>query len=155
MRGRVILSLGGILLAGAVVALLALLGLPPLFVISWMLLILGIGIVTRELIIDDGEIWPPERPKRTRQSDVSRLAWAINTTTGMVGPALVRRVRAVVAHRLALRGLDLDDGDHGHRIDELLGSDIRSILDARAIHRDDLDRVLDAIDTLPPTLGRA
>src|SRR5690606_17909312 len=106
------------------------------------------------LVVEEGSSWPPPRPSHDRGSDVSRLAWAINSSTGVVGPGLVRRVRSVVVHRLAVRGLDLDDDSHRPRIDALLGEGIRSALDAPVIIREELDRILDAIEELPPTLER-
>lgn len=154
MRGRVILIACGVLAAAGFTAMLAALGLPPLFVVSWILVVVGVGIGTRIPVDDDARSWPPERPSRTQGSEVSRLAWAINSSTGVVGPALVRRVRTIASHRLAVLGLDLEtDADHP-RIDVLLGGGIRDILAVPAMRHDDLDRVLDAIESLPTTLER-
>lgn len=154
MRGRIILTICGVLLAGAFIAMLAAFGLPPLFVASWILVVLAIGLATRLAGGDDGRSWPPAPPQRTQNSEVSRLAWAINSSTDIVGPALIRRARAIVAHRLAIHGLDLDDDADHPQIDAVLGADIREILAARVMRRDDLDHILDTIENLSTTRER-
>lgn len=152
--GRVILIAFGVVAAAGFTTMLAALGLPPVFVVSWILVILAVGIGTRLSAGDDARSWPPERPSRTQGSEVSRLAWAINSSTGIVGPALVRRLRAIASHRLEILGLDLETVTDHPRIDVLLGGGIRDVLDAPAMRHDDLDRVLDAIENLPTTLER-
>jgi len=154
MKGRVVLGLIGAVASVALIAVLASFGLPPSFLAAWILLIVAVGVASRNLFDEDEPSWPPARPSQLRGSAISRLAWTINRRTGVVAAPLVRRVRSVVDHRLALRGLDLDDETHHARIDELVGPGLRTTLTAREIRREELDRVLDAMDRLPPELER-
>lgn len=151
MRGRIILAGLGIVLTGVVIWVLSLFGFPPMFVGAWLILIIAIGVITRQHGAEGVDTWPPAKPQPVfRGSDVSRLAWTINSRTGVAGRNLVRRVEAVLRHRLQLRGLDLDDETDAARIDMLLGDGIRTTLRSREVTRDDVVRVLDAIETIPP-----
>jgi len=153
MKSRIILATIGVAMTGILVWMMSLFGFPPTFLIAWLLLIAAIGVITRQPAGEDDGSWPPEKPLEVfRGSDVSRLAWTINTRTGVVGRNLVRRLEQVLRHRLELRGLDLDDEAHAVRIDALLGQGIRSALRSREVTRDDVIRVLDAIETIPPHL---
>ncbi|MFJ6531047.1 hypothetical protein [Microbacterium sp. NPDC091662] len=140
---------------GAVVALVVLLvlgqlGFPVPFVLAWMILVVGVVLACRQEFIEVGPVWPPEKPSRTsRGSEVSRLAWAINTRTGVAGHVVVRRVQSVLRRRLALRGLDLDDPTQHARIDVLLGEGVRDALHRREVRSTDIEIVLDAIDRIP------
>lgn len=153
MRGRIVLAIIGVATTGIIIWLMSLFGFPPTFLVAWLILIVAIGIITRQRGAEDDGSWPPEKPlEEFRGSDVSRLAWTINSRTGAVGRNLVRRLEAVLRHRLQLRGLDLDDEAHAHRIDALLGHGIRTALSSREVTRDGAIRVLDAIETIPPHL---
>jgi len=150
MKGRlVVLGIGGAL-AALVVLLLAQLGFPAPFVVAWLIVVLAIVLAFRQDFIEVGAAWPPVKPNRgTRSSEVSRMAWAINARTGVVGHAVVRRVQGVLRRRLAHRGLDLDDPAQHERIDVLLGHGVRDALHRREVQRTDIELVLDAIDRIP------
>ncbi|WP_298039124.1 hypothetical protein [uncultured Microbacterium sp.] len=153
MRGRVALTIIGLLGAAVVVWVLSLIGMPPLFVIAWLLLVGAVGIITRADESPEPDAWPPEKPQPDfRGSDVSRLAWSINTRNGAVGSMLVARLDALLRRRLQLRGLDIDEPGDAARIDALLGDGIRTALTAREVTRDDVERVLGAIETIPSHL---
>ena len=115
-----------------------------------VLLLLAVVAASRQVFVDEAVVWPPEAPRaESRGSDVSRMAWAINTRTGVAGHVVVRRVQGVVRRRLAHRGLDLDDPDDHPRIDAMLGDGVRASLHARDVQRADIERVLDALDRIP------
>ncbi|MEU4015466.1 hypothetical protein AB0E56_09375 [Microbacterium sp. NPDC028030] len=131
------------------VAALGALGVPVAFALSWAMIVLTIVLVSRQVFFDESSLWPPERARRPeRGSEVSRLAWSINSRTGVAGHVVVRRVQNVLRRRLALRGLDLDDPDARDDIDALLGAGVRDALHMREVRADDLERVLDAIERL-------
>lgn len=150
MKTRV-LGVGiGVVVAAAVVFLLGQLGFPMPFVAAWMIVILAIVLAGRQVFFDESASWPPEKPRRdSRGSDVSRLAWAINARTGVVGHVVVRRVQSVLRRRLAHRGLDLDDPHDHARIDAVLGEGVRDAFHRREVQRADVERVLDAIERIP------
>lgn len=153
MRGRMLLIGGCAAVAVAVVFVLDWLGFPVPFVVAWMLVLLTIGIIGRQAFVDEGAEWPPQKPSRTtRGSEVSRMAWAINTRTGVAGHLVVRRVQSVLRRRLAHRGLDLDDPEQHDRIDAMLGEGVREALHRREVRRTDIELVLDAIDRIPTDL---
>ncbi|MFJ2534067.1 hypothetical protein [Microbacterium maritypicum] len=148
-RRMLILGIGGVL-ALAVLLLLAQLGFPVPFVLAWMILVVAVAVACRQEFIEVGPAWPPEKPGRdSRGSEVSRMAWAINTRTGVAGHVVVRRVQGVLRRRLALRGLDLDDPTQHARIDALLGEGVRDALHRREVQRTDIEIVLDAIERIP------
>ena len=150
MKGRIVILGVGLVVAAVVAVLLGQLGFPVPFVVAWMVLILAIALAGRQVFFDESASWPPEKPRRDpRGSEVSRLAWAINSRTGVVGHVVVRRVHNVLRRRLAHRGLDLDDPDDHTRIDALLGEGVRGALHRREVQRADIERVLDAIERIP------
>lgn len=151
MRKRPAL-LGIVVLAVAAgLLLLSTWGVPLDFALSWVLIATVLVMVTRQAFVDGSASWPPPPPsKPVRGSEVARLAWSINSRTGIAGNAVVRRIDRVLRRRLARWGLDLDDHDHHDRIDLLLGADVRTLLLRREVRRTDIDRVLDALDRLPP-----
>ena len=150
MKARILVLGIGLVVAAAVAILLGQLGFPVPFVVAWMILILAIALAGRQVFFDESASWPPDKPRRDpRGSEVSRLAWAINSRTGVVGHMVVRRVQSVLRRRLAHRGLDLDDPDHHARIDALLGDGVRDTLHGREVQRADVERVLDAIERIP------
>ncbi len=148
-RRMLVLGIGGVL-ALAVLLLLGQLGFPEAFVLAWMILVAAVVLACRQEFIEVGPVWPPEKRSRNpRGSEVSRMAWAINTRTGVAGHVVVRRVQSVLRRRLALRGLDLDDPAQHARIDALLGEGVRDALHRREVQRTDIEIVLDAIDRIP------
>ncbi|WP_258132273.1 hypothetical protein [Microbacterium sp. MYb62] len=150
MKARLVLVGAGIVLAAALVVLLAPLGFPVPFVIAWIVVALVVALASRQVFFDEGDAWPPEEQKRVRRgSEVSRLAWAINSRTGVAGHMVVRRVQSVLRRRLVHRGLDLDDPAQHESIDALLGEGVRDSLRRREVTRTDIERVLDAMDRIP------
>ncbi|MFB8190905.1 hypothetical protein ACFC14_16430 [Microbacterium sp. NPDC055988] len=149
MTGRLILVGIGVVVAAVVLVLLVVIGAPVMFAVSWLLLVLTTALVSRQVFFEEGSIWPPERRRRAeRGSEVSRLAWSINSRTGLAGHVVVRRVQNVLRRRLALRGLDLDDPSHYAMIDALLGRGVRDALHKREVHAADLEQVLDAVERI-------
>ncbi|MEW2008572.1 hypothetical protein AB0300_03775 [Microbacterium sp. NPDC078814] len=149
MKGIVVTVISA-LIGAALLTVLIVLGVPAAFAVAWTLLLLAVVAATRQVFVDEAVVWPPEAPRaESRGSDVSRMAWAINTRTGVAGHVVVRRVQGVVRRRLAHRGLDLDDPDDHPRIDAMLGDGVRASLHARDVQRADIERVLDALDRIP------
>ncbi|MBN6192837.1 hypothetical protein JQN58_38825 [Aneurinibacillus sp. BA2021] len=151
MRARTVaIAAGCVLLAVALVLGLRAAGVPLAFAVSWTTVAAAVSLALRGVLVDDPVLWPPERPPReARGSEVSRLAWAINTRSGVAGTILVRRVQNVLRRRLAHRGLDLDDPADHAAIDALLGQGIRAGLSRREVRRDDIERALDALERIP------
>lgn len=153
MTARVLLLGGGAVVAVVVVFVLGWLGFPVPFVVAWMIVLLAIGVVGRQVFFDEGAAWPPAKPTRpSRGSEVSRMAWAINTRTGVAGHLVVRRVQGVLRRRLAHHRLDLDDPEQHARIDAILGDGVRDALRRREVRRTDIELVLDALDRIPNDL---
>jgi len=165
MKGRLLLLGVGAVVTVIVLVVLGVLGVPVAFGASWLLIVLAIVLVSRQIFFDEGPFWPPERRRHAeRGSEVSRLAWAINSRTGLAGHVVVRRVQNVLRRRLAHRGLDLDDPAQYAAIDALLGREVRDALHKREVHAADLERVLDAVERIAavpaqetdiPTAGNA
>ncbi|MDF2561514.1 MAG: hypothetical protein K0R99_2960 [Microbacterium sp.] len=165
MKGRLILLGVGAAVAAVVLALLGVLGVPMMFAVAWLLIVLTIALVSRQVFFDESAFWPPERRRSAeRGSEVSRLAWSINSRTGVAGHVVVRRVQDVLRRRLAHRGLDLDDPAQHAAVDALLGPGVRDALHKREVHAADLEKVLDAVeriaagaaeDTDTPTAAKA
>lgn len=150
MRGRIVLVAIGALLAAAVFAMLASFGFPLAFAVAWLVIAVTVIVAGRQAFVDEGDTWPPEAPPRdVRGSEVSRLAWAINSRTGVVGFAMVRRVQGTLRRRLAHHDLDLDDAADHARIDALLGEGVRVGLHSKEVRSSDIERVLDAVDRIP------
>ncbi|WP_297558148.1 hypothetical protein [Microbacterium sp.] len=150
MKRRILVLGVGAAVAVIVLLLLGQVGFPVPFVFAWMILAIAVVCACRQEFIEVGPVWPPEKPSRkTRGSEVARMAWAINTRTGVAGHVVVRRVQSVLRRRLALRGLDLDDPTHHARIDALLGGGVRDALHGREVRSTDIEIVLDAIERIP------
>ena len=150
MRGRIVLALLSALIAAGLLVVMLIFGVPAPFAVAWTLILLGIVAATRQAFVDEVVVWPPEAPRAEgRGADASRLAWAINTRTGVAGHVVVRRVQGVVRRRLGHLGLDLDDPQDHPRIDAVLGDGVRASLHAREVQRVDIERVLDALDRTP------
>ncbi|MFJ4175970.1 hypothetical protein [Microbacterium sp. NPDC089696] len=157
-RRVLLLALGAVLVVG-VPLLLTAVGAPYAFALSWALLAVALVLLSRPSLVDESGAWPPSEPSRTAPgSEVSRLAWAINSRTGIAGHAVVRRIDRVLRRRLARQGLDPDDPADQARIEELLGAGIRDLRKPGEVHRTDVDRILSALERLPdqgPPSGRA
>lgn len=89
----------------------------------------------------------PER----RGTEIARMAWSINTRTGMAGALITARVRRVLAHRLKRLGFDVENPDHRTQIDALVGRGVWDRLVGRDTNRTDIERALEAIARLSPT----
>lgn len=146
---RILLIVLGVAAGVVIVFLLDGLGVPVAFAAAWLLLIVAVGLLTRAGLLDDGS-WPPPRPeRRPRGSEVSRLAWSINSRTGAAGFVMSRRVERVLRRRLARLGVDLDDPAQSPAVDALVGEGVREVFTRPAVQRTDLERVMSAIDRLP------
>lgn len=150
MKGRIVLLGGGMVLALVVLLLLAQFGVPFPFALAWILVVVTIGVVSRQAFFDETHAWPPdERALPVRGSDVSRLSWSLNGHTGVAGHVVVRRVERIVRRRLSHRGFDLDDPGQYTEIDALLGAGIRTIFQQKVVRLTDIERALDAAEKLP------
>lgn len=119
MTGRLI---GAAVTALVVALVLAVVGLQGWFAAAWGLAAGILVAISGAPAHDDLASWPPPLPaERPAGSEVSRLTWAFNPTTGEAGPMVVRRLRRIAEHRLSRLGLDLADPDDHARIDALLG----------------------------------
>jgi len=146
---RVLLGVLGVAAGAGIVFVLDHLGVPAEFAAAWLLLIVAVGLLGRAGLVDDGS-WPPARPeRRARGSEVSRLAWNINSRTGVAGFVVARRVERVLRRRLARLGVDLDDPAQSSAVDALLGEGVRETFARPEVTRTDLERVMTAIDRLP------
>jgi hypothetical protein len=104
---------------------------------------------------DPGE-WPDEAgsTKDGARREVVRLSWSLRPRRGRVQPPAVARVRDLARHRLALRGLDLDDPAQQGEIERLLGGSAHRVLQPsarRLPRRRALVECLDALDRLDPS----
>ncbi|WP_435745582.1 hypothetical protein [Microbacterium sp. PMB16] len=151
MKGRVVIAAIGVVFLIPVLFLLSWLGVPVEFALSWIIVALTVAVVSRQVFFDETTEWPPqERDRTVRGSEVSRLAWSINSRTGVAGHVVVRRLRSVLRRRLAHHGLDLDDPAQHARIDTLLGSGVRETLHGSEVQSAEIERILDAIERLSP-----
>lgn len=138
----------------AVVAALALLGFGftwP-FVIGWSLLICSVGLLGQLVMpLEPGFDAPriDTEPHR-RPTEISRMAWALNTHTGMAGQQITRRVSAILRHRLLRQGIDPDAPEDRARLTAVIGPDLWDRLTGRAPTIVDIERALDAVDRLNP-----
>jgi hypothetical protein len=149
MVKRILLVALGLAAGAVIVFLLDGIGVPVAFAAAWLLLILAVALLSRAGLVDDGS-WPPPRPEhRPRGSEVSRLAWNINSRTGAAGFVMARRVERVLRRRLARLGVDLDDPAQSRAVDALIGEGVREVFARPAVQRTDLERVMTAIDRLP------
>lgn len=86
-----------------------------------------------------------------RGTEISRLAWAINPSTGIAGERITRRIREVLRHRLERWGIDPDQPADVPRRDAVIGVGLWERLTGSDTSTTDLTRALDAIDRLAPT----
>jgi hypothetical protein len=146
---RTLLAVGA-----AGVAALALLGFGftwP-FVIGWSLLICAVGLLGQLMMpLEPGFDAPRiEAEPDRRPTEISRMAWALNTHTGFAGQQITRRVSEILRHRLLRQGVDPDDPtDRAHRT-ALIGPDLWDRLTGSGTTIIDIERALDAVDRLNP-----
>jgi hypothetical protein len=149
-RARIIVAVGA---AACAIVVFTLIGVEIAFAIAWGVLV-GILVLCTQLIMpDDPRTDAPQieaEPDR-RGTEISRMAWSLNPNTGMAGELITRKVRAILAHRLARHGVDVSDTADADRIDALTGPGVWGRLVGRGTTRGDLERALDAIDRLSPT----
>jgi hypothetical protein len=107
------------------------LGLVPAIVV--LLVVGSLGVLLRVLTAPTttGE-WPaaPPQPTDGARRETSELSWALRTRGGIVDDAIILRVRAIVASRLAHRQLDLDNPEHRQAIEKLIGSGVYGLVNA-------------------------
>jgi hypothetical protein len=105
------------------------LGLVPAIVV--VLVVGSLGVVLRVLTAPAtvGE-WPaaPPQPTDGARRETSELSWALRTRGGIVDDAIILRVRAIVANRLAHRQLDLDNPGHRRAIEKLIGAGVYELV---------------------------
>jgi hypothetical protein len=105
------------------------LGLVPAIVV--VLVVGSLGVVLRVLTAPAtvGE-WPaaPPQPTDGARRETSELSWALRTRGGIVDDAIILRVRAIVANRLAHRQLDLDNPGHRPAIEKLIGAGVYELV---------------------------
>lgn len=122
------------------------------FVIGWGLLVVVLGLVAQLVVPLEPSADAPHitvEPDR-RPTEISRMAWALNTHTGLAGQQVSRRVREILRHRLERRGMNPDDPDHHHAVAALIGPDLWARLTGPQTTIIDVERALDAIDALSP-----
>lgn len=123
------------------------------FVIGWSLLVGAVGMVA-QLVVPAEPSWDapqiPVEPDR-RPTEISRMAWALNTHTGLAGQQISRRVREILRQRLQRHGIDPEDPLHRTRMIALLGPDLWERLSGSKTTIIDIERALDVIDTMPLT----
>lgn len=123
------------------------------FAVAWGILG-GIIVLSSQVIL-------PEEPRtdapdievgpERRSSDIARMAWSINSRTGMAGALITGRVRRVLAHRLQRVGLKTENPHQRAQIDALVGAGIWERLNGRGTTGADIERALEAIARLSPT----
>ncbi|MFC8732639.1 hypothetical protein ACFT5B_09290 [Luteimicrobium sp. NPDC057192] len=113
------------------------LGVDPWHALAFGAVALTIAVLWRGAPDWDEAAWRPgSRPPASGvRDDVSRLSMVVGRGHLPVGPAAVRRLRAVAAVRLARHGVDLDDPADAPRVAALLGPH------APAVLRGDVTRV--------------
>lgn len=122
------------------------------FAAAWGILA-GIIVLAMHVVLPaDPRVDAPhlENARQRRGTDIARMAWSINPRTGKAGALLTGRVRRVLAHRLARRGLDTDNPDQHQQIDALIGAGVWAGLVERGTTTQDIERALDAIARLSP-----
>lgn len=147
---RVLIAIGA---AGAALIVFTAIGFAAPYPIAFALIVGAVALLAAFVIPDDPRVDAPRipLPDDVRASEVSRLAWALNTRTGTAGARVTRRVRGILQHRLQRLGIDPDDpADRGRR-DALIGPGLWSRLADSGADLADIVRALDAIDRLSPT----
>lgn len=153
MKRWIVLVVLWIVIGVPVALLLSFLGVPLPFGIAWILAFAAALLIAQQSFLDESGPWPPPPPEQfQRGSDVSRLAWAVDARTGVVGISLRRRVTALADRRLREHGLTAQDAD-ADAVDTILGPGSRAVLVAAEMRRPDLERLLRALEqpTVPST----
>lgn len=146
---RTLLAIGA-----AVVVALALFafGFTWPFVIGWSLLVCAVGLLGQlAMPLEPGFDAPriDARPDR-RPTEISRMAWALNTRTGVAGQQITRRVTGILRHRLLRQGVDPDEPRDRARLFALIGPELWDRLNGPAPTMVDIERALDVVDRLNP-----
>lgn len=140
--------------AAAVIAALVLTGFGftwP-FAIGWGLLVGALALLAQLAVPLEPSVDAPRiavEPDR-RPTEISRMAWALNTHTGLAGTQITRRVREVLRQRLRRRGADPADPANRPEVIALIGPDLWERLEGPGTTVVDIERALDAIDALSP-----
>ncbi|UXW87264.1 hypothetical protein NFX31_07050 [Microbacterium azadirachtae] len=146
MRRPIVLAAVWILLGVPVVLFLGFLGVPPVFGAAWILVFAAALLIARQSFLDEDGPWPPPPPQPLqRGSEAARLAWSIDTRTGMVGPSLRRRITALAERRLREHGLPPETADPAG-VDAVLGAGAHAALTGPVLRREDLESLLRALE---------
>ncbi len=148
-RGRTVAAAVAAVLAASV---LTGFGLTWPFVIGWSLLVGALALLPQLAVpLEPGFDAPhiPVEPDR-RPTEISRMAWALNTHTGLAGTQITRRVREALRHRLRRRGADPADPAKRSLVAALIGPDLWARLEGPGTTIVDIERALDVIDALSP-----
>ncbi|MCE4024487.1 hypothetical protein LXM50_00715 [Microbacterium sp. Au-Mic1] len=155
MKRWIVLVVLWIVVGVPVVLLLGFLGVPLPFGIAWILAFAAALLIAQQSFLDESGPWPPPPPEQfQRGSDVSRLAWAVDARTGVVGMALRRRVSALADRRLGEYGLSAHAAD-ADEVDAILGPGAHAALVAAEMRRPDLERLLRALEEPPVRPNRS
>ncbi|WP_157534414.1 hypothetical protein [Microbacterium sp. Leaf320] len=122
------------------------------FVIGWSLVVVALALLAQLVVpLEPGVDAPhiPVEPDR-RPTEISRMAWALNTHTGLAGTQITRRVRETLRKRLQRRGADPSDPAKRSEIVALIGPDLWARLEGPGTTIVDIERALDVIDALNP-----
>ena len=147
MTRRIVVIAAWIVLGVPVALLLDFLGVPLPFAIAWILVFAAALLIAQQSFLDETGLWPPVAPDQIRRgSDVSRLAWALDTRTGIVGPAFRRRVSALAERRLRAQGVPPEEADAA-AVDAILGPGAHAALTASELRIPELERILHALES--------
>ncbi|WP_341958065.1 hypothetical protein [Microbacterium sp. LWH13-1.2] len=122
------------------------------FVIGWSLLVGALALLSQLAMPLEPSVDAPHiaiEPDR-RPTEISRMAWALNTHTGLAGTQITRRVREALRKRLQRRGADPSDPARRSEVVALIGPDLWARLEGSGTTIVDIERALDAIDALTP-----
>lgn len=122
------------------------------FVIGWSLLVGALALLSQLAVPPEPSVDAPHiavEPDR-RPTEISRMAWALNTHTGLAGTQITRRVREALRQRLQRRGADPADPAKRSLVSALIGPDLWARLEGPGTTIVDIERALDAIDALNP-----
>ncbi|WP_431072021.1 hypothetical protein [Microbacterium phyllosphaerae] len=122
------------------------------FVIGWSLLVSAIALLAQLVVPPEPSVDAPHiavEPDR-RPTEISRMAWALNTHTGLAGTQITRRVREALRQRLQRRGADPADPAKRSLVSALIGPDLWARLEGPGTTIGDIERALDVIDALSP-----
>lgn len=148
--GRILLAVG----TAVIVALVtfSFIGVEFSFAVAWGILAGILALSSRVALPDEPRAGAPDievGPAR-RGSEIARMAWSINSRTGLAGALITGRTRRLLAHRLKRIGLDIDDPHQRAEIDALIGGGLWDRLKGRDTTRTDIERALEATERLSP-----